>query len=312
MKIHYLGLLAGAAALASSFFSCTQPKIPCTVGRASNAPFIGVYTKTGGTCTAVSSCLIPGAEGCAADYVGLETFYDERTQGDEVQPDFEKQSLAVKTEGFQGLIDAWPDVDANEANKPYSIGLFDSAEPDDQDFCRASSLSVAKQELPEVLGVPDDPDDPMSPTTDYPATTVTYEWSDFRVYVTAAAQGTQFQGKLKYTEIVDGASCADEYDVIGVWPPVDCATYDADGNIVVDDMGNPVTFDAACCPDADPAGGRPFGSGLNPDFPVKCDPVLLTCVLDFSRAGKSEIPVVEVDWSKDEKIAPQCKPTAAE
>ncbi|HZI08673.1 MAG TPA: hypothetical protein VEZ71_31945, partial [Archangium sp.] len=54
--------------------------------------------------------------------------------------------------------------------------------------------------------------------------------------------------------------------VKGIWPVVACGT-----------SGKP--DEAKCDPRADPAAGRIRGSGINPIFPVKCDPVALFCVL---------------------------------
>ena len=54
---------------------------------------------------------------------------------------------------------------------------------------------------------------------------------------------------------------------------------------------------SACCPNPDPIGGRASGSGINPDFPVKCDPDLLLCVLD--TADPSKLPILNPTWALD-------------
>ena len=51
-----------------------------------------------------------------------------------------------------------------------------------------------------------------------PATDVTYTWSNVRVYVTAAANGTELSGTLK----VEQDGCTAEYAVEGLYPAVSC------------------------------------------------------------------------------------------
>lgn len=96
---------------------------------------------------------------------------------------------------------------------------------------------------------------------DLPKTDLQYEWSNVEFLVTAAAVGTQFQADLKLT--LNG--CVAEYKAVGVWPSVDCTSFDPDAT------GGPGD-DALCNPDPDPDNGRPIGSGINPDFgPIACD-----------------------------------------
>ncbi len=96
---------------------------------------------------------------------------------------------------------------------------------------------------------------------DLPKTDLKYEWSNVQVLVTAAALGTQFQADLKIT--LNG--CSAEYTAIGMWPSVDCTSFDPAAS------GGPGD-DALCDPEPDNAAGRPIGSGINPDFgPVACD-----------------------------------------
>ncbi len=108
-----------------------------------------------------------------------------------------------------------------------------------------------------------------------PATSIKYEWSNVRFYVTPAAPGTQLVGDLTYTK--DG--CVATYHVTAVYPSVSCQQLNADGDPVFDMAGNPVLAPDLCLPEADPAAGRPTGSGINPDFPVECEPKTALCVL---------------------------------
>ncbi|APR77796.1 Putative lipoprotein mlpA precursor [Minicystis rosea] len=108
-----------------------------------------------------------------------------------------------------------------------------------------------------------------------------YEWKNLKFYVTAAAPGTQFTGDLTYTE--DG--CTIEYSAIGMWPAVYCINEKGEAD------------DTLCSPCPDSEAGRVYGSGINPDFPVKCDPDMGYCTL---RNGK--------DLTKDADSIPQFLP----
>lgn len=105
-----------------------------------------------------------------------------------------------------------------------------------------------------------------------PPTTIKYEWSNLKFYVTAGAPGTQFSGDLKYTE----DDCTIEYTAVGMWPAVGCAT------------------DDDCNPCANPDAGLTIGSGISPDFPTKCDTDLGICVLTDAK-----------DPTKDAESIPQ-------
>jgi hypothetical protein len=112
--------------------------------------------------------------------------------------------------------------------------------------------------------------------TTQPALDVRYEWSDVKLYTTAAALGTQLSATLRYSV----NDCTAEYDVRAVWPATDCTLYDIDYNPILDDEGNLQPDPSACCPGSDLEKNHPYGSGINPDFAVHCDPELLLCVLD--------------------------------
>ena len=90
--------------------------------------------------------------------------------------------------------------------------------------------------------------------------------SDVRVYVDAAALGTQMKGTYSVTQ--DG--CTATYHVLAMYPATDCTGED----------GGP---DQSVCDD--PA------SGISPDFPVVCDPALLLCVLDADV--DADLPVLK-------------------
>jgi hypothetical protein len=113
---------------------------------------------------------------------------------------------------------------------------------------------------------------PKTGTT--PGTDIKYEWSNVRVRVTTAYEGTQMVADLKYTQ--DG--CTAEYTVVGLWPAVSCAAKDPSGNPL--DMPDP----QSCDPFADPDAGRAYGSGINPDFQQD-----VTC-------GRVENPAGDHQW----------------
>jgi hypothetical protein len=106
-----------------------------------------------------------------------------------------------------------------------------------------------------------------------PAESISYGGSNVDIYTTAAAQGTQFMADLAFTQTVSGAPCTINYKALGLWPAVACEGADA--------MGNPngMPDDDLCNPCSEPSEGRAVGSGINFQFPIHCDPTLLTCVL---------------------------------
>jgi len=98
------------------------------------------------------------------------------------------------------------------------------------------------------------------------ATDLKYEWKDVQFYVTAAALGTQVSANVTIT--LNG--CAATYKAVGMWPAVDCSGFTIEATDTTPEIV--VTPESMCNPEADALNGRPFGSGINPDFgPVKCD-----------------------------------------
>lgn len=317
MNIKTLGWLLGVTALASStsIVACSQASVQCQVGHAgSGLPYAAKYYAVG----------TPGAT-CASkgDQIGFETYHPKGGGDNGEQPDFSVPSnVAFQNDSLGGMIAGRkgrgldpegvgsqdPSSGAHIAPKraPYASGKFTTVEPVD-DFCVVTDLVPAEQDFTSAEAVPPDPMDPMDPGLDaLPASTMKYEWSDVKVYVTAASLGTQFAGHLKYTQ----DTCSAEYNVAGVWPAVSCGV-DKD---VDDGMGGmmkiTVPQESLCCPSADPLGGRITGSGINPDFPLKCDPDLLLCVLD--TADPTKLPVLKPGWSADADGNPAgaCKITA--
>jgi hypothetical protein len=294
MKLLSFGLLAtatlalGAAGL--SLTSCSQPSIECTSARGA---FIAKFYPVSGTDFCAQ---YPG------ERIGLQTYNPADTtescekRGDDLvcdgtTPDFSSTSLAIQTDttGFLLYAEA-PDTDPT--HQRFALGDFSSTEPDDNDFCSVTAMSPAQQVV--QFGQYDEEGNPVlddegNQVLD-PPLDIKYEWSNVNLYVTAAAPGTQLTADLTYTE--DG--CTATYKVVALYPAVDCGVYDEDGNLAVDDAGNVLLDPQLCVPEAAPDKGYAFGSGINPDFPVNCDPVLHHCVLQEKTAGQPPaIPVLK-------------------
>lgn len=317
MKIKTLGWLLAATALASSasIVACSQAPVQCQAGHAGSG--LGYAVKYYPVGTPGAACAAPG------DEIGFETYHPPGGGADGSQPDFSIPSrVSFRNASMGALIAAKAkvgsvDPDGTNVENPedsthtlaknpaYALGTFATVEPVN-DFCPVVDPKPAVQNFPLVPKGNPDPEKPGDMgKPEVPASSVKYEWSDVKVYVTAAAQGTQFSGRLKYTE----DSCSAEYNVAGVWPAVHCGV----DKEVDDGMGGMmmVTVPEAslCCPSADPLGGRITGSGINPDFPMVCDPDLLLCVLD--TADSTKLPVLKPGWDADADGVPTgaCKIT---
>lgn len=124
----------------------------------------------------------------------------------------------------------------------------------------AANVGLNELTTPFALGTfttndPDASDLCKVPTFQQPATIgegaeqISYTYSNVEFYVTAASPGTQVKGEVAVTS--GGTTCG--YTFYGMYPAVGCAE------------------DADCNPVADPATQRYTGSGINPDFPTKCN-----------------------------------------
>ena len=240
-------------ALVTLFPACEQPKPSCTAGVGA---FAAKYTLKSGD----ESC-VPGANG--GEIIGLMK-YNPSLRDDKTHQDFTKASLAIRTTKLGAVAVAAEDMEsgasgADATGEPTSIGDFSSTTPDEDDVCTVPTLSAAEEQATDMAGT----------------TTIKYEWSNVRLYVTTASPGTQMVGDLTYSETrPDNSTCSATYSVLGLWPAVSCEAK-------VDGKGTGMADPALCSPTADPAHGRATGSGINPDLEkrVACDPKLLLCVL---------------------------------
>jgi len=274
----YLGSIAlGAAALlftAAFGTSCEQPPLLCEV--ASGPYAVKYYPKD-----ASSDCLMmPG------ERVGMSVYNPPK--GDDRQIDASRATIAIQANSMGALADEARNVanaaDPDPEHKEYSFGNY-AVRPDADDFCAASDLSIAEQHIPETAYT-----DAEGNPAIYRETRLAYEWRDVRVHTTFATPGNAATGEVTITrESEDPATgerstCTTTYIASGLFPAVGCEAVDGMG------QGTGMPDDTRCCAKADPASGRPFGSGLHPDFKVKCDPGLLLCVLDW-KPGESFPPL---------------------
>jgi hypothetical protein len=101
------------------------------------------------------------------------------------------------------------------------------------DFCGASGFSAATVNAgPKTTNPPE------------AATSITYQYDNVKVYAAPDAPGTQLTGDLTYTR----DNCTAKYTVKAIWPAAPC---DPDSTKESEKCG--------------------VGSGINPDFAVKCD-----------------------------------------
>ncbi len=247
------GPAAAILALASLGLSCEaeQPRPYCTISRAAYAARYELEGQPTGMCT------------------GYTPLKGEQLGGQAYLPDpgvpGAKYSLAIQSEvlGKRKVEGERADpkvVDPDPNHKPYSHGPFTTDRPDpDTNICSAPVLGDAEMNLAElVIRKPM----AMPPTTEtLPAIQVKYHWSDVKSYVTAANTGLIWGGNLEHT--LNG--CTAKYTVVALSPPVSCA-------------GEDMKPDAKLCEAAPRESEGFFGSGLNPDIVVECDPDLLLCV----------------------------------
>jgi len=249
MKLRLMALSVSVTAAAVTLGACnTQaPEARCTVARAvsdgSIGSFAATYTlKEGEDATQACAQLKP-------EQVGMQKFFSEDENA--------RDTIAVRSRRM-GQLPTQLKLRADPApvHEPSSVGEIVTEFPGADNFCDVPTLTPARLEAPAL---------PAGPTGGPPAQaaqSITYEWSNLRVYNTPEIPGTQFVAELRYTE----NGCTADYSVKGIWPVVSCAT-----------AGKP--DETRCDPYPDPKAGRLRGSGINPLFPVKCDPVALICVL---------------------------------
>ncbi|WP_224366477.1 hypothetical protein [Hyalangium versicolor] len=242
MKRELKGLSVGAVAMAAVLGACntSDPERQCSVARAVSDGSLGSFAATYALKDGAPQPDRPCTQ-LQAEPVGLQKYFSQ----DPSAPD----TVAIRTKRMGDLLEDFDaQIDPASAGKPYAVGALASENPGADNFCDVPQLAAARLEVPA--------------SGEQPAQSFSYEWSNLRIYNTPEIPGTQFVADLRYSE----NGCTAEYSVKGIWPVVSCAT-----------SGKP--DEAKCDPYPDYSVGRLRGSGINPLFPVKCDPVALICVL---------------------------------
>lgn len=242
MKRDLMGMSVGAVALAAALSACNteDPERQCSVARAVSDGSTGSFAATFTLKEGSPDPALPCTQ-LKPEPLGLQKYFSQ----DPSAPD----TVAIRTDRMGRLRTQYAArIDAATAGEPYAVGPLASETPGADNFCNVPELTPALLEVPA--------------TSSLPAQSFSYEWSGLRVYNTPEIPGTQFIADLRYTE----NGCIADYTVKGIWPVVSCAT-----------GGKP--DETKCDPYPDYNVGRLRGSGINPLFPVKCDPVALICVL---------------------------------
>jgi len=272
-----LSLLVAAAALGGCV---DQPKPGCI--STTNAFAVKLIAVGGPNESIAGACTGFGPDGFnALPEIGISPYY---ARGSDGQPDYERGSIAIQTAEIGSFFYTAQGFDVGNATDGtiYSLGNFTSAKPDDANFCNVPELSPTRLVLPALAEIPDDPateeDDESFPGQ--AAVDATLEWSNVRIYVTPDTFGTQMDADLVDTRINEaGDTCTFTYRALGLAPAVSCAATDANGPLLNAD-GSPVLAPELCEPEADPANGRPVGSGISPSARWECDPVTAFCVIE--------------------------------
>jgi hypothetical protein len=242
MKRNQMGMSVGAVALAAVLGACntSDPDRQCSIARAVSDGSLGSFASTFTLKEGSPQPDRPCTQ-LKSEPVGLQKYFN--------QDPAAADTVAIRTDRMGRLRTQYASrITAATAGDPYAVGPLASEGPGPDNFCDVPELTPARLEVPA--------------NATQPAQSFTYEWSGLRVYNTPEIPGTQFIADLRYTE----NGCSADYTVRGIWPVVSCAT-----------GGKP---DATKCdPYPDFNVGRLRGSGINPIFPVKCDPVALICVL---------------------------------
>lgn len=248
MNLRLIALGAGAVGFTAVLGACgtdQQQDPQCVVARAvsdgSTGSFAATYhLKEGQDPSRACAQLKP-------EPVGLQKYFNQDPAG--------RDSVGVRSARMGSLLTTNASrLNTSVSSDANSVGELTTAAPGPDNFCEVPVLSAARLEA-EATSTGTEPQAALS---------VTYEWSNLRIYNTPQIPGTQFVADLRYTE----NDCTAEYKVKGIWPVVKCQN-----------SKTKLADDTLCDPRPDFEAGRLRGSGINPLFPVKCDPDVKICVL---------------------------------
>jgi hypothetical protein len=257
--------LLGLSLLGALSASCEQPDLLCDVA---SGPYVTLYFPKN---PAEDCLMLPG------ELIGMANYNPPASDGETL--DVTKSVVAVQPSSLGDLSDSARNaagaVDPAEDHTLFSFGDY-SNKPAEDGFCSASNLTAAEQHIPETAYTDGDGNAQV-----FPETRLSYEWTDLKVYMTFATPGNVATGEVTITkEVTDPTTgtkdaCSATYVASALFPAVGCEGADA--------MGKPTGMpdDTKCCATADLESDRSFGSGIHPEFKVKCDPALLLCVLDW-------------------------------
>ncbi|HEX5752405.1 MAG TPA: hypothetical protein VFZ09_39735 [Archangium sp.] len=263
--------LLGAAGVISGC-SLEQPSAGCIVQDSTDYPWQAVYVLKNGD--AKSSCgQLKGEALGVYKYIEFEKGANERLTKKRAYIGIRPEGLASKFEvtykdevlnadgtvkvddkGAVVMKDVTVERVDGARDNNYAIAKAATAlsetladEPDDKGLCATTGFKPASVTAKEVVR-----EDEVKGETVVvaPAESLTYTFSDVKVYSDPSAPGTQLAGTLKYS---DGPDCEAEYTVLALWPQVGCDP---------EAFANPTEENAADrCAE---------GSGLNPDFDAVC------------------------------------------
>ena len=212
--------LCGAAATQTA---CSQPGVNCQATPA--VAYAAKYTRTAGEDT----CSVGTFKG---DTLGFASYNASTTSSlGQTVPDLNKVSLAIRTHFLGAQVAFAKDsgvIDATQGHAAHAFGPFAAAFPTN-DVCTAT-LEPAQQALPEIAGDVGEAEDPDDDLPAQAGLDIKEEWSDVRVYTTAANIGTQVKGHYTVTDNVAG--CTAEYDVLAIYPAVACGDVVAEGDVI--------------------------------------------------------------------------------
>lgn len=235
--------------------SVEQPKTRCASAK---GPFSLKYT------------MIEGTGACAAlkgGTAGVNSYW--RVEGD--VRSVTRGPVAIRTDEIGTLLEKYGQD--SDSRTVAALGGFATDDPGPDGFCDVTMSSSA---VVKLEAVPSMPAGDAGVTDPLPAVELTQEWSNVRFYVTAAQPGTMFTGRLKYSKTVGAEACTATYDVVGLWPAVGCEGEEPGQDGKLQPSGKP--SEDLCAPCADPAKGRPLGSGISPTLDISCDAETLTCL----------------------------------
>lgn len=276
-----VAMLASLSAICCLAGCGDQPKTNCLT---TTAPFAMKLIMKSMQESVPGICAMFGPDAFNADpEVGFISYYAQDSKG---QPDYAKGSLAIQTAEIGNLFYTAKDLGVDSTatdGKVYSLGAYAVSEPDSNNICPVPTLSPTHIVLAEIPAVPDDPTTPDDDESvpGQPAVDARLEWSNVKIYVTAASLGIQAQADLTDTRVAPGGgTCITTYNTVSLAPAVSCRALDDNGDPDTNADGTPKLDIGACDPLPHPDLGRFSGSGISPSTRYTCDPVSAFCVID--------------------------------